>query len=393
MTIGVLVVDDSNFFRQQISKLINSFGDFKVVGTAVNGSEAITKTALLRPDVITMDYEMPGMDGITSIRQIMEKTPTPILMLSSLSYDGARITLDALDSGATDYLLKDFESFARATTKTQNELYKKLKALSESPLSRASRAASSTPTPAIPNPTPAKPISTSKRENDSSSKLAQTTASSAASKTEQKNNAAANTAEQKNTGSKLKSLSHYDVMLIGCSTGGPAVLNRILSLVSANFPLPIVIALHMPEYFTETFAQRLNQLSKLKVKEAETGDTLVRGQVLLAPGGKQLIFDPKTRNSLVVVPNSKNLNYAPCVDVLFASAARDLDKKVLALVLTGMGADGREGAKLIKKNGATIWVQDEKSCVVFGMPGAIVKANLADAVLSMDALTDLFVTG
>lgn len=393
MTIGVLVVDDSNFFRQQISKLINSFGDFKVVGTAVNGSEAITKTALLKPDVITMDYEMPGMDGITSIRQIMEKTPTPILMLSSLSYDGARITLDALDSGASDYLLKDFESFARATTKTQNELYKKLKALSASPLLRSNKVASSTSVSTLKRTATAKPNASPGRENTNTSKSAQVEASSVALRAEQKKDIAENTGDLKKSGSKLKSLSQYDVMLIGCSTGGPAVLSRVLSLVSANFPLPIVIALHMPEYFTETFAQRLNQLSKLKVKEAETGDSLVRGQVLLAPGGKQLIFDPKTRNSLVVVPNSKGLNYAPCVDVLFASAARDLDKRILALVLTGMGADGREGAKLIKKNGATIWVQDEQSCVVFGMPGAIVKANLADAVLSMNDLTDLFVTG
>lgn len=369
MTIGVLVVDDSNFFRQQISKLINSFGDFKVVGTANNGNEAIAKTALLKPDIITMDYEMPGMDGVTSIRRIMEKTPTPILMLSSLSYDGARITLDALESGAADYLLKDFESFARENIKTQNELYKKLKALADSKKQSSLFKA------------PSETISKASSQVSQKGKVAEKEASTSSIK------------EENRATENFKMFSQFDVMLIGCSTGAPAVLTRLLSLVSANFPLPIVIALHMPEYFTDTFAQRLNQISKLRVKEAASGDALVRGQVLLAPGGKQLVFDQKNRNHVQVLPNTKELNYAPCVDVLFASAVRDLNKKALALVLTGMGSDGREGARLLKKNGSTIWVQDEQSCVVFGMPGSIVKANLADAVLSIDALADLFVTG
>lgn len=368
MTIGVLVVDDSNFFRQQISKLINGFGDFKVVGTANNGNEAITKTALLKPDIITMDYEMPGMDGVTSIRRIMEKTPTPILMLSSLSYDGARITLDALESGAADYLLKDFDSFARQNIKTQNELYKKLKALADS--KKQSNVFKSPPDVKVNESTPV---------------------SSALKTTEKKGSGSVN--EKNRAADNLKLFSQYDVMLIGCSTGAPAVLTRLFSLISANFPLPIVIALHMPEYFTETFAQRLNQISKLKVKEAVSGDALIKGQALLAPGGKQLVFDQKTRNHVLVLPNSKELNYSPCVDVLFASAARDLNKKTLALVLTGMGSDGREGARMLKKSGSAIWVQDEKSCVVFGMPGAIVKADLADSVLSIDSLAELLVTG
>lgn len=368
MTIGVLVVDDSNFFRQQISKLINSFGDFKVVGTANNGNEAIAKTALLKPDIITMDYEMPGMDGVTSIRRIMEKTPTPILMLSSLSYDGARITLDALESGAADYLLKDFESFAREHIKTQNELYKKLKALADS---KKQSSLFKKPPETVGNESskPVQKVKISERQASSSIK------------------------EESRAAEHFNIFSQYDVMLIGCSTGAPAVLTRLFSLISANFPLPIVIALHMPEYFTETFAQRLNQISKLRVKEAVSGDALVKGQVLLAPGGKQLVFDQKNRNHVLALPNTKELNYAPCVDVLFASAVRDLNKKTLALVLTGMGSDGREGARLLKKNGATVWVQDEKSSVVFGMPGAIVKANLADAVLSIDDLADLLVTG
>jgi len=377
MAIGVLVVDDSSFFRQQICKLINSFGDFKVIGTAINGADAIKKAASLNPGIITMDYEMPGMDGITAIREITSQNPTPILMLSSLSYDGAKITLDALDAGAADYLLKDFESFAKATSKTQNEFYKRLKALTQG----SAKPSVKTPEPssiaakeAVPNtdktrlPLHKKSISTTKTPPEIGRKSVR---------------------RPKN----IASLEQFDCMVIGCSTGGPAALTRLLTSVKSDFPLPIVIGLHMPEYFTETFAKRLNNISKLRVKEAVSGDQLKRGTVLLAPGGKQLVFDNKSRGSVKVVANSSELEYAPCVDVLFASAAKDLRKKTLSLVLTGMGSDGKNGAKLLKKQGATIWAQDEASSVVFGMPGSLVKEGLADSVLSLDVLTDIFRLG
>ena len=377
MAIGVLVVDDSSFFRQQICKLINSFGDFKVIGTAINGADAIKKAASLAPGIITMDYEMPGMDGITAIREIMTQNPVPILMLSSLSYDGAKITLDALDAGAADFLLKDFESFAKATTKTQNEFYKRLKALTqggEKP-SLKTREPSSTaakePAPRADKARPPlqkKPIPTKKTPPEIGKKSVR---------------------RPKN----IASLEQFDCLIIGCSTGGPAALTRLLTSAKANFPLPIVIGLHMPEYFTETFAKRLNNISKLRVKEAVSGDKLKRGTVLLAPGGKQLVFDNRSRGSVKVLANSSELEYAPCVDVLFASAAKDLRAKTLSLVLTGMGSDGKDGAKLLKKQGATIWAQDEASSVVFGMPGSLVKEGLADSVLSLDVLVDIFEQG
>lgn len=370
MAIGVLVVDDSSFFRQQICKLINSFGDFEVIGTAINGADAIKKVVSLNPSIITMDYEMPGMDGITAIREIMSQNPTPILMLSSLSYDGAKITLDALDAGAADFLLKDFESFAKATTSTQNEFYKRLKALTQgnakpSPadIKKAVPSAGTTPSSLL-----EKPNSTAKIVSGIGSKSVH---------------------RPKN----IASLGQFDCLIIGCSTGGPAALTRLLTSAKSDFPLPIVIGLHMPEYFTETFAKRLNNISKLRVKEAVSGDQLKRGTVLLAPGGRQLVFDNKNNGSVKVVPNNSKLEYAPCVDVLFASAAKDLKIKTLSLVLTGMGSDGRDGAKLLKKQGATIWAQDEASSVVFGMPGSLVKEGLADSVLSLDVLADIFKQG
>lgn len=369
MTIGVLVVDDSSFFRQQICKLINSFGDFKVIGTALNGTEAIKKAATLNPGLITMDYEMPGMDGITAVREIMAQKPVPILMLSSLSYDGAKITLDALDAGAADYLLKDFESFAKSTSKTQNELYKRLVALT-------STASAKKPAPAA-----------LKKERRSEEKASVSTKEKSASLPPSRSSVKLRRPE------KLAKLSSFDVLLIGCSTGGPAATTRLLTGVDGNFPLPIVIALHMPEYFTDTFAKRLNSISKLRVKEAEQGDILKRGSVYLAPGGKQLMFDKSNRKQLNVMAHRAELEYAPCVDVLYASAAKDPSRKSLALVLTGMGSDGMEGCKMLKRQGSTVWVQDEASCVVNGMPGAVVKSGSADAVLSLDLLADIFKAG
>ena len=367
MAIGVLVVDDSSFFRQQICKLINSFGDFKVIGTALNGTEAIKKAASLNPGLITMDYEMPGMDGITAVREIMAQKSVPILMLSSLSYDGAKITLDALDAGAADYLLKDFESFAKTTSKTQNELYKRLMALtSAAPAKQAAPAAS-------------------KKEQHSVEKTSVSAKGKSASPS--------SSPVKLRRPEKLAKLSSFDVLLIGCSTGGPAAATRLLTSVSGDFPLPIVIALHMPEYFTDTFAKRLNSISKLQVKEAEQGDVLRRGTVYLAPGGKQLMFDKNNRKQLNVMAHRAELEYAPCVDVLYASAAKDPSRKSLALVLTGMGSDGMEGCKMLKRQGSTVWVQDEASCVVNGMPGAVVKSGSADAVLSLDLLADIFKAG
>ncbi|MBV1873175.1 MAG: chemotaxis response regulator protein-glutamate methylesterase [Gammaproteobacteria bacterium] len=378
MAVGVLVVDDSNFFRQRICKIIDAFDGMEVIGIASNGKEAIVKNAALKPDIITMDYEMPGMDGVTAIRQVMADRPVPVLMLSSLSYDGARVTLNALDAGAADYLLKDYDSFAKAANSTQSELYQKLKGLSTKSTAefyrdhfKSDNADMSTA-----------PVQQSVAVNSPlvKSSLIKKQVSPAV-----KNNREVN-AEQ-------RCFNPFEVLLIGCSTGGPALLNRIMSEVSVKFPLPIVIALHMPEYFTSIFAKRLNQLSSLQVKLAESGDMLKSGHVYLAPGGKQLIFDKQSPKKLMVIPNSKELNYSPCVDVLFASAARVMGKKTLGLVLTGMGNDGKEGARVLKNVGGGVWIQDQKTCVVYGMPGSIAAANLADEELSAEQIIQKFKAG
>lgn len=174
----------------------------------------------------------------------------------------------------------------------------------------------------------------------------------------------------------------YKLVAIGTSTGGPVALQRVLTQLPANFPAPLVLIQHMPAAFTKAFAERLDKLCRIQVKEAEDGDILRPGLALLAPGGKQMMVD--ARGAIKILPGDERLNYKPCVDITFGSAAKSYGDKVLAVVLTGMGADGREGARLLKQGGSQVWAQDEASCVIYGMPMAVVKANLADAVYGLD---------
>ncbi|RFQ38349.1 chemotaxis-specific protein-glutamate methyltransferase CheB, partial [Pseudomonas sp. ATCC 13867] len=174
----------------------------------------------------------------------------------------------------------------------------------------------------------------------------------------------------------------YRLVAIGTSTGGPVALQRVLTQLPANFPAPLVLIQHMPAAFTKAFAERLDKLCRITVKEAEDGDLLRPGVALLAPGGKQMMVD--ARGAIRILPGDERLNYKPCVDVTFGSASKAYGDKVLAVVLTGMGADGREGARMLKQGGAQVWAQDEASCVIYGMPMAIAKAGLADAVYSLD---------
>ena len=355
MAVKVLVVDDSGFFRRRVSEILSADPDIQVVGTATNGREAIDQAQALKPDVITMDYEMPMMDGITAVRNIMQSCPTPVLMFSSLTHEGARVTLDALDAGAVDYLPKNFEDISRNPEKVKALLCEKVHTIARSnrrfstfsppsaPAAAAPTARGAAPAPAS-RPSPASPAATS--------------------------SAAA---------PKRKS---YKLVAIGTSTGGPVALQRVLTQLPTSFPAPIVLIQHMPAAFTKAFAERLDKLCRITVKEAEDGDLLRPGLALLAPGGKQMMVD--ARGVVKILPGDERLNYKPCVDITFGSAAKSFSDKVLAVVLTGMGADGREGARLLKQSGSQVWAQDEASCVIYGMPMAVVKANLADAVYGLD---------
>ncbi|MEX5590511.1 MULTISPECIES: protein-glutamate methylesterase/protein-glutamine glutaminase [Pseudomonas] len=367
MAVKVLVVDDSGFFRRRVSEILSADPTIQVVGTATNGKEAIDQALSLKPDVITMDYEMPMMDGITAVRHIMQRCPTPVLMFSSLTHEGARVTLDALDAGAVDYLPKNFEDISRNPDKVKQMLCEKVHTISRSNRRLGSYAA---PAPA------ASPASSSHAPSSSFASSAPVRASAPA--------PARSAAAPAATHSPAPKRKPYKLVAIGTSTGGPVALQRVLTQLPANFPAPIVLIQHMPAAFTKAFAERLDKLCKISVKEAEDGDVLRPGLALLAPGGKQMMVDG--RGTVKILPGDERLNYKPCVDITFGSAAKSYGDKVLSVVLTGMGADGREGARLLKQGGSTVWAQDEASCVIYGMPMAIVKANLADAVYSLDEI-------
>ncbi|MGE8484693.1 chemotaxis response regulator protein-glutamate methylesterase [Pseudomonas sp. FP1740] len=365
MAVKVLVVDDSGFFRRRVSEILAADTNIQVVGTATNGKEAIDQALALKPDVITMDYEMPMMDGITAVRHIMQRCPTPVLMFSSLTHEGARVTLDALDAGAVDFLPKNFEDISRNPEKVKQLLCEKILSIS-----RSNRRVSAYTPPApvaAPAPTPA-PSSVGSYGSSAPARPAPAPIA-----------ARPHAAAPSSPAPKRKA---YKLVAIGTSTGGPVALQRVLTQLPANFPAPIVLIQHMPAAFTKAFAERLDKLCRISVKEAEDGDILRPGLALLAPGGKQMMIDG--RGAVKILPGDERLNYKPCVDITFGSAAKSYGDKVLAVVLTGMGADGREGARLLKQGGSAIWAQDEASCVIYGMPMAIVKAELADAVYSLD---------
>jgi len=382
MAVKVLVVDDSGFFRRRVSEILSSDPTIQVVGTATNGKEAIDQALALKPDVITMDYEMPMMDGITAVRHIMQRCPTPVLMFSSLTHEGARVTLDALDAGAVDFLPKNFEDISRNPEKVKQMLCEKVHSISRSNRRFSGYGSNSTPAPTpaaaafSPRASSAAPTPSRPAPAAAPARSALPAAHAHAAHT------SASTAHPHVAHSPAPKRKAYKLVAIGTSTGGPVALQRVLTQLPANFPAPIVLIQHMPAAFTKAFAERLDKLCRISVKEAEDGDILRPGLALLAPGGKQMMIDG--RGAVKILPGDERLNYKPCVDITFGSAAKSYNDKVLAVVLTGMGADGREGARLLKQSGSQIWAQDEASCVIYGMPMAIVKAELADAVYSLD---------
>ncbi|PSW19525.1 chemotaxis response regulator protein-glutamate methylesterase [Photobacterium sanctipauli] len=373
MAVKVLVVDDSSFFRRRVSEIINADPRLEVVGNAVNGKEAVEMTKRLQPDVITMDIEMPVMDGITAVREIMQAAPTPILMFSSLTHEGAKATLDALDAGALDFLPKKFEDIARNREEAVGLLQKRVNELSRKRvfMRRPLRTAASAQAAA------------SATGRDTARPLSSARPAATATRQPVRTAPAKTPVRFKASGKK------YQLVAIGTSTGGPVALQKVLTKLPANFPYPIVLIQHMPATFTAAFASRLNNLCKIGVKEAEDGDVLKPGMAYLAPGGKQMMVDGRAGSSrLRILDGGDRMNYKPCVDVTFGSAAKVYHDKVLSMVLTGMGADGREGARMLKSNGSTVWAQDEESCVVYGMPQAVAKAGISTEDLPLDRIAE-----
>ncbi|GAA6170879.1 chemotaxis response regulator protein-glutamate methylesterase [Colwellia sp. KU-HH00111] len=362
MTYKVLVVDDSSFFRRRVTDILNQDPLIEVVDVAVNGQEAVDKARALKPDVITMDVEMPILNGIAAVEKIMANSPTSILMFSSLTHQGAKSTIEALEAGALDFLPKKFSEIAKNSEEAGNLLRQRVIQLAKksgfirrrytAKKSSDIGASSSSRFSGLSKPakSPIKPASVFKKASG----------------------------------------KDYRLLAIGTSTGGPIALQKILTKFPKNFPLPIILIQHMPATFTQAFASRLNSLCKIDVKEAVDGDILKAGCAYLAPGGRQMIVaGTKNASKIKIIDDvSAKITFKPSVDVSFGSAAKTFGGDVLGLILTGMGADGREGSRMLKAQGATIWAQDEQSCVVYGMPQAVTTAGISQLSLPLDEMTN-----
>ncbi len=362
MAYKVLVVDDSSFFRRRVSDLLNQDPNLTVIDVAVNGQEAVEKAIALKPDAITMDIEMPVLNGIDAVKKIMIEAPTAIMMFSSLTHEGAKSTLDALDAGALDFLPKKFNEIAKNSDDAGSLLRERVVQLA-----RKSRFLKrKTPIVSSPIRTPKSTAPVGFNRDVKPLKTSGVKPISAA--------------VRKSSGKS------YKLLAIGTSTGGPVALQKILTQLPADFPLPIVMVQHMPAAFTEAFSNRLNTLCQISVKEAKDGDLLKPGCAYLAPGGMQMIIDG-TENAAklkILEDNSDRVSYKPSVDISFGSAAKVYSGNVLGIILTGMGADGREGSRMLKAKGATIWAQDEQSCVVYGMPQAVTAAGISELSISLE---------
>ncbi|KAB0666130.1 chemotaxis response regulator protein-glutamate methylesterase [Oryzomonas japonica] len=343
--IRVLIVDDSSFMRMAIRSVLSKDPSFDIVGTAADGLEGVEKAIALKPDVITMDVEMPRMDGIAALRQIMAKAPTRVLMVSTLTNEGAKATFEALDAGAIDYIPKNVTDSTEAQHIFREELLRKVR---EAGKSHVGRIAASSPVRSVGVASVAAPPT-------------RPTAS-------------------RFTGKKINYVG------IGASTGGPVALQEVLSRIPVNFPYGIIVGIHMPKAFTGPYADRLNAKCSMTIREAVDGDVLKPGLALVAPGGMHTTLVRRGTSVVVkTVPTSAYPQYVyiPSVDLMISSMAEATNGSMLGVILTGMGNDGFKGMQLLKSKGGVTIAQDEATSTIYGMPRACIEGGVADEVLPL----------
>ncbi|UZN22986.1 chemotaxis-specific protein-glutamate methyltransferase CheB [bacterium 3DAC] len=338
MPIRVLVVDDSLLIRRFVKDILSRDPEFEIVGEAADGVEAVEKIMELSPDVVILDLEMPKKNGIEVIREVMAKKPTRILVFSSHTKEGAEITTTALTSGAIDFVFKPSWSHIASNISEFSKMFiEKVKLVARSKI-----------------PTP-------------KAEIAETQPSS--------------TSISRPTLRKEK----LGIVAIASSTGGPRALTAVVPKLPEDMPVPVVIVQHMPAGFTKSLAERLNKLSKLTVKEGEDGEPVKAGYVYIAPGGIHMRVSGG-RIELFDGPQVKGVK--PAADVLFDSVGREYKKQTLGVILTGIGDDGTDGARVIKQFGGKIFAESEETALIYGMPKAVVKAGLADKVVPLHQMAD-----
>ena len=364
--IRVLIVDDSAFMRKAIEIILTKDPEITVVGQAGDGKEALEVIDKLDPDVVTMDVEMPRMDGITAVREIMARKPKPVLMISSVTLEGAETTLRALDAGAMDFISKPASRVSLDIVQLEQEIRDKVKAVSKRrPLLKPKPRPLTAASPARPALDPGARYGLSTRLSNVPLSPGQT---------------APLLVVQKPAGRPVR-----DLVSIGVSTGGPPAVQKVLSALPGDLPVPILIAQHMPAAFTPPFANRLNNACEITVKEAVSGEKLQAGVAYVAPGGRHIYLEAKLSNMTVIVTdNPKEALYKPSANVLHESVGNALGRRALGLQLTGMGSDGLEGIRVLKAKGGKALAQSDATCVVYGMPKAIVDAGLADEIVDID---------
>ena len=350
--IQVLVVDDSTFMRKSLSSMLAADPRLAVAGTARNGEEALQLVRQLNPDVVTMDVEMPGMNGLDALQHIMADHPVPVVMVSSLTAEGAEDTLKALEMGAVDYIPKQLDGVVTRIADIKEQLIAKIVAAAgaKDKLRHA---------PCVVRHA-GRPQRIAHHASRITSLSSQTVTATRGAK----------------------------IVAIGCSTGGPKALLDVLPTFPPDFPAGVLIVQHMPKTFTKPFADRMNAACPLEVKEAADGDEIAPGRILIAPGGLQCRVNRRFITSTVVAlsANLEHHLHAPSVDVMMQSVAAVYEERGIGVILTGMGHDGLEGMKAIKAaNGRTI-AQDEHTCVVYGMPKAVVAAGYADKVVPLSGV-------
>ncbi len=349
-TINVLVVDDSAFMRRMLTDILESSGDINVIGTARNGLDALESLKFLKPDVITLDVEMPSMDGMSCLKQLQKITSSPVIMLSSHTKNGEKATIEALEAGAIDFITKPTGLFEISGEEKKKEIIEKIRIASRLTKKRHAVDKVATAAPAA----PAHQIEYQGRKCD-----------------------------------KLKT-----IVAIGTSTGGPRALQEVLASIPGDIPAALIIVQHMPPGFTKSLAERLNSLSALNVKEGEHDEIIKPGYAYIAPGDYHMEIKSMP-GDVLGIKLSKDPpvgGHRPAVNVMMNSIAKTRFPSVIGVIMTGMGSDGKEGVSNLKEsNNGIIISQDEESCVVYGMPKAAVSTGIVDEVVPLKEIAEVIV--